>query len=69
MNLIGKSKETTLAGLFTGIALIAGEVAKLFDNDPNTNMEISIIVAAVGMVVAFWRARDNNKSSETVGAK
>ena len=67
--ILGASKETTLAGLFTGLALIAGELAKLFDNDPATTMEITTIVAAVGMVIAFWRARDNNKSSETVGAK
>jgi len=69
MNLLGKSKETTLAGLFTGLALIAGELAKQFDGDPATNMEITTIVAAIGMIIAFWRARDNNKTSESVGAK
>ena len=58
--LLGASKETTLYGLLTGLTLIFGEVAKQFDNDPATNIEIATIAAAVGMIVAFWRARDQS---------
>lgn len=67
--ILSGSKETTLGGLFTGLALILGELAKQFDNDPATNMEIAIIVASLGMIITFWRARDDNKSSEDVGIK
>ncbi len=69
MNLLGASKETTIAGLFTGAALILGELAKLFDGDPATNIEVTTLVAAVGIIIAFFRARDNNRSSEDVGIK
>jgi len=63
------SKETTIAGLFAGVALIAGELSDLLDNDPATLFDITVVVAAVGMIVGFLRARDNNKSSEDVGLK
>ncbi len=69
MNVLNKSKETTLAGMMAAIALIFQQVANLLDDDPTTTMEISIVIAAIGIVIGFWRARDNNKSSETVGAK
>jgi len=64
-----KSKETTIAGVFTGLALIFGQMANLLDKDPGTTVEYTVIVAAVGMIVGFWRSRDDNKSSESVGAK
>ena len=64
-----KSKETTIAGVLTGIALILGQLANLFDKDPATTLEYSIIAAAIGMIIVGWRSRDNNKSSESVGAK
>ena len=64
-----KSKETTIAGVFTGIALIAGQISNLLDDDPATVLEYTVIVAAIGMIVGFWRSRDNNKSSESVNAK
>ena len=64
-----KSKETTIAGVFTGIALIAGQIANLLDKDPATTLEYTVIAAAIGMIVGFWRSRDDNKSSENVGAK
>ena len=64
-----KSKETTIAGVFTGISLIAGQIANLLDDDPATTLEITVIAAAVGMIIGFWRSRVDNKSSESVGAK
>ena len=63
-----KSKETTIAGILTGLALILGQLANLVDKDPATTLEYSIIVAAIGMIIVGWRSRDNNKSSESVGA-
>ena len=63
-----KSRETTIAGIFTGIALIAGQIANLLDKDPATTLEYTVIAAAIGMIIVGWRSRDINKSSESVGA-
>jgi len=63
-----KSRETTIAGIFTGIALIAGQIANLLDKDPATTLEYTVIAAAIGMIIVGWRSRDNNRTSEDVGA-
>ena len=68
-NLLGASKETTIAGLFAGISLIAGQLYNLFDKDPTTLFDMTTVIAAVGMIIGFWRSRDNNRSSEDVGIK
>jgi len=64
-----KSRETTIAGIFTGIALIAGQIANLLDKDPATTLEYTVIAAAIGMIIVGWRSRDNNRTSENVGLK
>lgn len=64
-----KSKETTIAGVLAAIALIFGQAANLLDDDPTTTLEMSVVLAAIGIIIGFWRARDNNQSSEKVGAK
>lgn len=68
MTLLGKSKETTIAGFFGGLAIIAGQISNLLDKDPATIFDMTAVIGAVAMMVAFWRARDNNKTSEQVGA-
>lgn len=40
-----------------------------FDNDPATVADWGLVVALVIAAVGLLRARDNNKSSEEVGAK
>ena len=64
-----KSRETTIAGIFTGIALIFGQLANLLDKDPATTLEYTVIAAAIGMIIVGWRSRDNNRTSENVGLK
>jgi hypothetical protein len=68
-NPLGTSKETTIAGLLGGIAIIAGQLQNLFDSDPATTCDMTLIAAALAMIVGFARARDNNKTSEAVGLK
>jgi len=69
MALLGKSKETTIAGFFGGIAIIAGQLVNLLDKDPATIFDMTAVIGAVAMMIAFWRTRDNDKSSEDVGIK
>lgn len=63
-----KSWKTTLAGIAAIVAAVATAVSAQFDNDPATlpdwTMVIAMITAGVGLVLA----RDNDKSSEQVGA-
>jgi hypothetical protein len=62
------SWKTTLAGIAAIVAALATAVSAQFDNDPATvpdwTMVIGLITAGVGLVLA----RDNNKTSEQVGA-
>ena len=63
-----KSWKTTLAGIASIVAAVATALSAQFDNDPNTvpnwTVVISLITAGVGLVLA----RDNDKTSEQVGA-
>jgi anti-sigma-K factor RskA len=63
-----KSWKTTLAGIAAIVAAVATAVSAQLDNDPGTvpdwTMVIAMITAGVGLVLA----RDNDKSSEQVGA-
>ncbi len=63
-----KSWKTTLAGIAAIIAAVGTAVSAQFDNDPATvpdwTMVIGMITAGVGLVLA----RDNDKTSEQVGA-
>ena len=62
------SWKTTLAGIAAIVAALATAVSAQFDNDPATvpdwTMVIGMITAGVGLILA----RDNNKTSEQVGA-
>jgi len=63
-----KSWKTTLAGIAAIVAAVGTAVSAQFDNDPATvpdwTMGIGMITAGVGLVLA----RDNDKTSEQVGA-
>ena len=63
------STNTTMAGILAALAALATAVNYFIDGDPSTQPDwgatISLILVAVGLV----KARDNDKSSEDVGAK
>ena len=63
------SWRTSASGLIGGIVLLLGQVQTLFDNDPMTNPEYTVIVAAFGMISLGWNSRDNKVTSEQAGAK
>jgi len=65
-----KSWKTSLAGILSAVVAALSLVAiPMLDSDPasvpNWGAAIAAVVAAVGLLMA----RDNDKSSEAVGAK
>ena len=64
-----KSWKTTTAGIAAGLAIIATNLVALLDNDPATVFSIEAVFAALGVMGIGIFARDNNVSSESVGAK
>ena len=64
-----KSWRTTLSGVFAGIILLLGQGQTLLDDDPKTNPEYTVIMAAIGMISLGWNARDENVTSEQAGLK
>lgn len=63
------SWKTTSAGVLAGIAIIATQASYLLDADPATVFSVEACLAALGMIGIGFFARDNNVSSEQVGAK
>jgi len=64
-----KSWKTTVAGIAAIIAAIALAIANEFDADPATVADWGAAIAALSAGLGLLFARDNNKSSEQVGAK
>jgi len=63
-----KSWKTTTAGIAALVAVIATAVAAHMDSDPATVAEWGGVVTAIFVAVGFVVSRDNDKSSEAVGA-
>jgi hypothetical protein len=66
---MNKSWRTTLSGIFAGITLLLGQAQTLLDDDPETNPEYTVIVAAIGMISLGINSRDQTVSSEDQGIK
>lgn len=63
------SKETSIAGVLAFIVALSGSLLAYFDADPETNADWNEVVVAASVMIGLLRARDNNKTSESVGAK
>lgn len=62
------SWKTTVAGIMALVIAVATAISLLVDGDPETMPDWNVVAeAAIGLGLLF--ARDNNKSSESVGAK
>ena len=65
-----KSWKTTLCGILglvaAGITLVA---IPMLDEDPATAANWGAFGVAIATAMGLWFARDNDKSSEDVGAK
>ena len=64
-----KSWKTTVAGIAAIIAAISTAVAAQLDDDPNTVPNWGLVIPAIAAGAGLVAARDNDKSSEQVGAK
>lgn len=64
-----KSWRTTLAGWVAGLAILFGQAGAVLDDDPETQLSVELIMAAVALIGGGTLARDNNVSSEKAGAK
>lgn len=62
------SWKTTLSGVFAGVILLLGQGQTLLDDDPKTNPEYTVIMAAFGMIALGWSSRDEKVSDEQAGA-
>jgi hypothetical protein len=63
-----KSWKTTVAGIAALVAVIATAITAHFDSDPATVAEWGGVVTAIFVAAGFVASRDNDKSSEAVGA-
>lgn len=64
-----KSFKTTILSVLAAAAIIIPQVLFVFDKDPTTNPDFSLIFAAITAGGAGIAARDNGVSSESAGAK
>ena len=64
-----RSWKTTVAGIAAIIAAVALAISNELDTDPATVADWGVVLATVIAGVGLLFARDNDKSSEDVGAK
>lgn len=63
------SWKTTALGISTILAAVTAIVQALLDNDPTTNPDFTVAVAAIMSGAGLIFARDNNVTSEKAGAQ
>jgi anti-sigma-K factor RskA len=63
-----KSWKTTLAGIAAIVAAVATAVSAQFDNNPATVPDWTLVIGMITAGVGLMFARDNDKTSEQVGA-
>lgn len=59
-----KNTKTTFAGLGAILVAIGGALSALFDNDPATNVDLTVTVAAVTAGIGLVMAKDADKKAE-----
>lgn len=59
-----KSWRTTVSGVLGGLIMLLGQVYSIIDDDPKTNPEYTVIMAAIGMMSLGLNARDETVTSE-----
>lgn len=67
-NLFGASWRTSMAGLFAGLSILIGQASAVLDDDPTTNVDVSVVIGTLAAIIAAFSARDNKVTSEQVRA-
>ena len=62
------SWKTSAAGVAAIVVAVGGAVQLLTDNNPSTNPDWNAVIAALMAGIGLLFSRDNDKSSEEVGA-
>ncbi len=62
------SWKTTASGVATIIVALGTAAKAAFDGDPATNINFEATITAISLGIGLCMARDNDKSSEQVGA-
>lgn len=63
------SWKTTTTGVLAIISALVGAAQVLLDGNPATNPDYAVLVPAILAGIGLITARDNNVTSEDVGAK
>lgn len=67
MNLNGSWQPKVMA-IIGALTAIAGAIKALIDGDPATNPDWTVLFTTISMAVGLFTTRQDNKSSEQVGA-
>ena len=67
--LAGKSWKTSVSGLAAILVAVGAALTALSDGKPETSVDFPSLFAACIAGVGLLFARDNNRTSESVGAK
>lgn len=68
-NWFGASYGPKIAASFAALALIFGQVSAMVDGDAKTVPDFSLVMTQVMIIVALFRVRSNQVSSEMVRAE
>ncbi len=63
------SWKTTMLGIATLVVTLGSAAVALLDGNPETGLEIETLIVQITAAIGLIAARDNNKTSEAVGAK
>lgn len=53
-----KNTKTTIAGIGAILAAIGGALKALFDNDPSTNVDLTVTIATITAGIGLIMAKD-----------
>ncbi len=63
------SPKTSAAALLAVVIAIAATAYSFLDGDPSTMPDWTLVGIAISAAIGFFYSRDNDKTSENVGAK